>query len=198
MTTRGESATAGQQVSVARSRQVENRLNPEETVEATTILDTRSLVLASVPTMLFTTIPLGVVLGGTVLALGLTGTEIGLLAVGLAMPVALLVGLSPLGFASLVAKYGHIEYAVTDQRFLRITDRVLNTDEHSLSLERARGVELNEGFLDRMLGTGDIRIEGASGETVIFENVPNSEEIYRLCHEKFGEKTTATEQATRS
>jgi uncharacterized membrane protein YdbT with pleckstrin-like domain len=141
--------------------------------------------------MLFTTIPLGVILGGLSIALVFTGMTTAALSVLFGVPAAVFVGLSPVAFASAIAQYGHIEYAITDQRFIQITDKVVVTTENSVSIEDARSVELNEGFLDRILGTGDIRIEATSGDSVAFNNIPNSEEIYRLCQQKIQGTDTA-------
>jgi len=117
----------------------------------------------------------------------------GLAALGplLAVPIAILlfigVGFYPVIRAFIVVKYGSITYAITDSRFVKVRDTVFDSDEESVPIERVRDAEYDEDFFDKMLGNGDIYVEGARGDSVRFENAPDADDLYQKAQKKIQE-----------
>jgi len=77
------------------------------------------------------------------------------------------------------------EYAATDERFIKQVDSPFGLSSQSIQIDNVRDAELSRGLVDKLLGNGDVRIEGELGnDTISFDNVPNSDEVLRAVREE--------------
>jgi len=97
--------------------------------------------------------------------------------------------LSPL-FAFINIKYGTIQYAATDDRFIKYEETFTSTEVESTPINRVRDAEYDEDFSDKLLGTGDIKIEGARGDTLYFNDAPEADTLLRAVRQDIAESET--------
>lgn len=93
-------------------------------------------------------------------------------------------------FAVLNIKYGGIEYAATTERFVQYRETLTGTDVDAVPIERVRDAEYDEDFTDRIFGTGDIRIEGARGDSLYFNDAPNGDAVLRAVRQEIADAET--------
>lgn len=78
------------------------------------------------------------------------------------------------------AKFGTIQYAATEDRFLYYKDALTGTITISIPVDAVRDVEYSRGFVDKLVGTGDIHIEPERGyDAITVSNVTNSQTLLR-------------------
>jgi uncharacterized membrane protein YdbT with pleckstrin-like domain len=164
---------------------LEKRLQPDETVEHVTNMDMRTYLAGSMNSVISSLVT-GIVLAVFALVFGLAALG-PLLAVPIAILLVIGVGSYPLIRALIIVKYGSITYAITDNRFVKVRDTVFDANEESVPIERARDAEYDEDFFDKMLGNGDIYVEGARGDSVRFENAPDADDLYQKAQKKIQE-----------
>lgn len=170
------------------SSALEKRLQPDETVEHVTSMDMRTYLAGKMNSVI------GSVITGIVVAVFAFVFGMVMLGPFLSILIAVLlfvaIGCYPLIRALIVVTFGSIDYAVTDSRYLKVTDTVFNTTEQSVPVERARDVEYDEDFFDKMLGNGDIYVEGTRGDSVRFQNAPDADNLYEIAQRKVQETDT--------
>ena len=148
-------------------------------------MDMRTYLAGSMNSVISSSV-MGIVLAVFALVFGLAALG-PLLAVPIAILLVIGVGSYPLIRALIVVKYGSITYAITDNRFVKVRDTVFDANEQSVPIERARDAEYDEDFFDKMLGNGDIYVEGARGDSVRFENAPDADDLYQKAQKKIQE-----------
>lgn len=89
-------------------------------------------------------------------------------------------------------KTGGIEYAATTDRFVVYKDTLTETNVDAVPIERTRDAEYDEGFADKMFGTGNVRIEGARGDSICFEDSPHADAVLRAVRDDI-EETAAVD-----
>lgn len=163
------------------SSTLEKRIQPDKTVEYATSMDMKTFFAAQIPSIIRSEIA-GVIIAVTsfIFVVGVIGPLMGVISLLLLIGIAA----APLIYAFVVIKYGAIDYAITDNRFIKVKDTVFESDEESVPIERVRDAELDEDFFDKMLGNGDIYIEGARGDSLLLENVPDADEFYKKAQKK--------------
>lgn len=174
------------------SEALNKRLRPSERVKWVYRKDMRAellATLASLPFLVmftpFIAVPAamaGMFLGGpsTAFLLG------GLAMIGVPL-VMVLVGV-------LNVTLGDVEYAATSERFVKVRDTVTKSEEESVPLNRVRDAEYSEGALDKLFGTGDIRIEGAKGDTLEFNDIPEGDDVLRNVRQEIGRTKTVDDR----
>lgn len=117
--------------------------------------------------------------------------------------VFLLVAVGPPSYkilrAVLDVKRGGVEYAATTDRFVEYRETLTSTDVNSVPIERTRDAEYSRDMADKIFGTGDVRIEGARGDSLYFNNAPDGDALLRAVREEIADSETvdvANPQAT--
>ena len=177
------------------SPELEKRLRPDEKVQVATEMDKRTLIPngigSSILTLVFAIPFIGVfgVMGASAIIEVLSSGPVGsggsttayIVAYGIVGAIALLVGFYPLIVSALAAKFGTVEYAITDERFIKVEDMVVSTSDESVPINRVRDADYSEGMIDKFLGNGDIELQGTQGDSLTFNNAPESDTLYEKC-----------------
>jgi len=98
--------------------------------------------------------------------------------------------LGKIAVAVLNATWGGVEYAATTDRFVQYKETLGSTDVDTVPIERVRDAEYDQEFTDKLFGTGDIRIEGARGDSLYFNNAPNADTVLRAVREEIANADT--------
>lgn len=179
------------------SKDVKKRLTQDEKVKGSKQMDTLSLMVSSSKNVT-SFIGLGLIVG--LVAFLFSQGTLGILIAGLvSIFLTLVLTLSPVLWAYIVSTVGNIEFAVTNERFMKVENRIINEKEVSVPLERVRDIELSQDTLDKILGTGDISIERfRKGDTASFDNIPDAEDLYQIGQETIQETSTVDDFAADS
>lgn len=128
--------------------------------------------------------PILVLLAGLAAVLGVwimlpptTGGLIGVLVVG---AVALFMGLTRGVWPLLVWRTTH--YVFTDQRIL-LQDGVLARERRDLPLNRINDHAMSQSLLDRLLGSGTLRIDSIGERSAVLVAVPHAQHVQTLLYQ---------------
>ena len=85
-------------------------------------------------------------------------------------------------------KHTTIEYAGTDQQFIRYEDSPAKTKSDSLPINRAKDAKFRQDRWDKLLDTGNIYIRGLRGAgSLRIKNVPQAETVHRVAQQQIAE-----------
>ncbi len=169
------------------SRGLENQIPPDEEIRWVAKQDLRtawmSLILHKIKILIIMPI------FGFVAAVGATAA----MGSGLWGVLAfLLVGIvAPVGYIAYQYNYMKnttIEYAATDQQFIKYEETPSKTKSESLPFDRAKTAKFRQDRWDKMLDTGNIYIRGVGGAGNLYiKNVPDSEAVHRIAQQHIAE-----------
>ncbi|THE66697.1 hypothetical protein D8Y22_00775 [Salinadaptatus halalkaliphilus] len=165
------------------SRGLKNQVPPDEEIQWVAKQDLRtawfSLILHKLKVMVMMLVA-GFV--AAIFAIGVGGPLLGLL-------TFLVVGIgAPAGY--IVYKYNYlqnttIEYAATDEQFIKYKETPSTTRSESLPINRAKTAKFRQDRWDKMLDTGDIHIQGIGrAGNLSINDVPNSEAVHRMAQQQ--------------
>ncbi|TYT62293.1 YdbT family protein [Natrialba swarupiae] len=166
------------------SRGLTNQVPPDEEVQWVAKQDLRtawlSLVLHKLKTVAIMFI-FGIV--AAVFAIGaLDGILWGFLAflaVGIVAPIGWV------GYKYYYLKNTIIEYAATDQQFVKYKETPSTTRSESLPVNRAKDASYRQDRWDKFLDTGDIYIQGIGrAGSMRIKNIPHSEAAHRMIQQQ--------------
>ncbi len=87
--------------------------------------------------------------------------------------------------AGAVIRWRTTHFVVTDRRVL-VREGVLTHTGRDIPLNRIASVEFRNGLFERMLGTGTLIIDAASGDPLEYHDIPQVEQVHALLyHEVF-------------
>lgn len=174
------------------SEGLRRQTRPEEEIKWTVRKDMKTAILGTIASSISLIIFTGVfgVFAGVFAAEAVGSALVGFL-------VFLLVAIGiPVGrvlLTVLYIKYGNFEYAATEDRFMMYEETLTSTTTDAVPIHRVRDAEYSEDMWDKILGTGDIRIEGARGDSLYFNNVPEGDAVLRAVREEIAEADTIDE-----
>jgi len=168
------------------SRGLENQVPPDEEIEWVVKQDLRtawlSLILHKIKMVVFLFV-VGIVAG--VFVTGVAGGALGMLTV-------LLVSFgAPIGYVGVKYYYlknTEIEYAATDNQFIRYEDSPSTTKTDTLPVNRAKDAKFRQDLWDNILDTGNIRINGIGrANSLQIKDVSNAEAVHRVIQNQIAE-----------
>jgi len=178
------------------SRGLRNQLPPDEELQWVAEQDLRTAWLSLILHKLkVVAIMLVVGFVAAIFAVGAMGFLWGVLAF-------LLVGIgAPVGYAAwkyYYLKNTRIEYAATDEQFIRYTNTPSTTESDSLLVNRAKDASYRQDMWDKMLDTGNIHVQGVGrAGSLRIENVPNSETVHRMMQKQIAEAEQVDDMGAR-
>lgn len=63
-------------------------------------------------------------------------------------------------------------------------ETITGTEVDSVPIDRAKDAEYDEDLTDKLFGTGDVRIEGTRGDSLYFNDSPDSDVLLRAVREE--------------
>jgi len=177
------------------SRGLQNQIPPDEEVQWVVEQDLRtawfSLILHKIKFLLMMLI-VGVV--GTIAAMAFLG-PLGVVVfpiVGLGVPAAYI------GYKFYYLKRTNIEYAATDEQFLKYKNTPSTTKTDSLRVNRSKDAKFTQDIWDKFLDTGNIRIRGINrAGNMSIKDVPNAEAVHRIIQHQIAETEQVDDMAAR-
>ncbi|AGZ46116.1 PH domain-containing protein [Actinoplanes friuliensis] len=106
-----------------------------------------------------------------------TGGLIGVLVVG---AIALFMGLTRGVWPLLVWRTTH--YVLTDERIL-LQDGVIARERRDLPLNRVNDHAMSQSLLDRLLGSGTLKIDSIGDQVAVLASVPHAQRVQTLLYE---------------
>ncbi len=176
------------------SHELRNQVPPDQELEWVAERDLRTawlnLILHKIKTLVVL-FAAGIV--AAIVALGALGFIWGLLAF-------LLVGLvAPAGYIAYQYYYmknTRIEYAATDEQFIRYRDTPSTTRSESLPINRAKDAKFRQDRWDKFLDTGDILIRGlGSANNIRVKDVQEPEAVHRVIQQQIVEAEQVDDMA---
>ncbi len=178
------------------SRGLEKQIPPDEELRWVVKQDLRtawfSLILHKLKILAF------MLVGGVVAAVVATGAMGGLwgilafLVVGIGAPAAYI------GWKYYYLKNTNIEYAATDEQFIRYEESPSTTRSESVLANRAKDAKYKQDMWDKMLNTGNIHIQGIGrAGSLYIKNVQDSEAVHRLAQEQIAETEQVDDMGAR-
>jgi uncharacterized membrane protein YdbT with pleckstrin-like domain len=152
---------------------------PDEvlTDEEEVVLHLHPHARAAVRPVLVLLVALAAVLGVWIMLPPTTGGLIGVSVVGaVALFLALTRGVWPL----LVWRSTH--YVLTDERIL-LQDGVIARERRDLPLNRVNDHAMSQTLLDRMLGSGTLRIDSIGDRSAVLVSVPHAQHVQTLLYQ---------------
>jgi membrane protein YdbS with pleckstrin-like domain len=191
LSTGGMAASDGLET-VQPSEELRTQITSDEEVAWVVETDTKNLLAGAVagaigalPGAVFLAAFAGVFVGAFALdsggVLGLAPTTAVALVAG-----GILIGLP--GFQIVTGTVGALlsryEYAATSDRILAHKDTFSGTQTNSVPVDRVRDVEYSRGTIDKLVGTGDVTVQGVrQADRVDINNVPNADAVLRAVRE---------------
>jgi uncharacterized membrane protein YdbT with pleckstrin-like domain len=152
---------------------------PDEvlTDEEEVVLHLHPHARAAVRPILVLLVALAAVLGVWIMLPPTTG---GLIGVGLVGAVALFMALTRGVWPLLVWRGTH--YVLTDERIL-LQDGVIARERRDLPLNRVNDHVMSQSLLDRMLGSGTLRIDSIGDQSAVLVAVPHVQHVQTLLYQ---------------
>ncbi len=165
---------------------LQRQIPPDETLQWAVEKDLRTAWFSAILHKLKMMVVLFV--GGIIASMAVTGAAGGLF--GLLTFLLVSIG-APVGYVAYKYHYmknTNIEYAGTDEQFIRYKDTPSVTETDSLPLNRAKDAKFRQDRWDKFLDTGNIRIQGiGTARNMWIKDVPDAEVTHRVIQEQIAE-----------
>ncbi|SNR46590.1 YdbT family protein [Halorubrum vacuolatum] len=176
------------------SHGLRNQVPPDQEIQWVAKRDLRtawlSLILHKIKTLVIL-FGAGIVAAFVVLAaLGFIWGFLAFLLIGILAPVGYI------GYKYYYMKNTHIEYAATDEQFIRYRDTPSTTRSESLPINRAKDAKFRQDRWDKFLDTGDILVRGlGSAKNIRVKDVPNPEAVHRVIQQQIADAEQVDDMA---
>ena len=195
MSSHVELQEAEEEIKIAEpTRGLRNQVPPDEEIQWVVKQDLRTawfnLILHKIK-MLVVLFVVGLV--AAVVVTGAAGGLLGLL-------TFLVVGIgAPIGYIAYKYHYmknTNIEYAATDEQFLRYKNTPSTTETDTLRLNRAKDAKFRQDRWDKFLDTGNIHIQGIGrAGSLTIKDVPSAEAVHRIAQQQIAEAEQVDDMA---